>query len=287
MKNIIIILLLGITSLSAQEKNQECKEEMGANLFFDSSISLYGGGSCAGASCHVGSNNFMPTDKLQGGEGVVRLDKGMQICKYGPKNITVDAPKINSPGIRGFKHKELALHKGVKKELQPTAQFGFTAHQIDTVKTAQMDKYKYYAAVCYQSSEVTGHIITDALLKYMNSLEVYTDWAEYVKTGQMTNRIKRTLPTIQECLSCHSNPQGSSDKFGHVVLNSSNKNILDTTMVLTRGWSYSNDTPLWFWNGSYNSNSFYGLKKHAENEGIELTDKQIKEIQKFIKKSAN
>lgn len=272
------------------DRDVECSEEFGAILYTSNLISVNGGSSCSG-SCHMPSNNFAPDKGLQGSQGVVFKDKGWEVCIYDPKDIAKDMPAINSPTVRGVKYRKAVLSKGqATKEEQPTVPFGGSAHQIDFNRINEVPMFQYYGEVCYNDTIMTEDHFVQAINDYQNSLEIYTPYTNWLRTGQSNRLIRQMVPKLWDmgCMDCHSGQGSVSENKGNVVLNSTGKNVTGSDTVTVRQWNYGDNRSHWFWNGSYVAYSRIGLRKHIYQEtGEVLSDKEIDRINKFLKKATN
>lgn len=272
------------------DRDKECSEEFGGILYVSNLLSVNGGSTCAG-SCHMPTNNFAPADGIQGSQGLVFKDKGFEVCVYDPKDIAKDIVEINSPTVRGVKYRSKVLSMGqTTKEGQPTVQFGGTAHQIDFRRINAVPMFQYYGEVCYNEPVLTEDHFVQAINDYQNSLEIYTPYTNWLRTGKSNRLIRQIVPKLWNmgCMDCHSGEGSVSEKKGKVVLNSTGKNVAGGDMVTVRQWNYSNNRSHWFWNGSYIAESRTGLRKHIYQEtGEVLSDKEINKLNKFFDKICN
>lgn len=267
------------------DRNKEISTELGGIIFNSQAMGINLNASCAGSSCHVPKNNLAPIDKMQGGEGVLFMNDGFVECKYYPIDIGKDIAPLNTPTARGIVFKETALSKGqAKKEEQPGALFGATAHHIDFNKLKEVRLFSSYVHRAFNVLEPKEEHYIQAIMDYQESFEWNdTKYVKWLKGEIDYKYIGETVVMLWDkgCMKCHGGEGGISDFKGSVVLNSSGKNATDTTHVNTRSWFGSSTMPCMYWNCSYETNSEPGSLKHFEQEGMPLTESEYKRFAYF------
>lgn len=271
------------------DRDKEVSKELGAIIFGSQSMGITLNASCAGSTCHL-SPNLGPSEKLQGGEGVVFTAEGFVECKYYPRDIGKDIAPLNTPMARGLVFKKTALSKGqALKEEQPTSLFGATAHHIDFNKLNEHRVMQHYVTKAFDIIEAKEEHYVQAVMDHQESFE--WDETKYVQWINGYNDYKYIGETVvmlwdKGCMNCHQGEGGVSDMKGKVVLNSTGKNAT-ADMVNTRTWFGGSKMPAMGWNASYKSNSELFEEKHFKQEGMELTDAELTAYRYFRDKCLN